>query len=214
MLRRSLLMLAMWSLAAPAFAQDTHSAPIPTPTESSSSSRPIQAPRQGRTRWAVAGSHGIAAEINNSIVIDMSSIWVRWSQVLGGREALAGTKKFLGGQPAVGIELSPFTYFDQSPRTWGGAWHLVYEHRLSPTEKVRPVIRAGTGLLFASSNVPPGETRFNYTLFVGAGLEIAVSKSRAIQIDYRLHHVSNANTGGRNPGINAHTIVLGLAWGF
>ena len=86
--------------------------------------------------------------------------------------------------------------------------------RLRPAQKTRPVLRAGAGLLSTSEKVPPGETRYNYTLFAGAGVEIDVSPGRAIQIDYRLHHISNADTGRENPGINAHTFMLGLAWGF
>ncbi len=212
MLRCSSLILAILSLATPVLAQDT-APPLELP-EPASRTEDVQAKRPGHNRWAVAGSHGIGAQINGSKEIDIDSVWVRWTRVLGGQDVLASTKKFLGGQPAVGVELSPFSYFDQSPSAWGAAWSLVYEHRLRPARSVRPVIRAGTGTLFTSRRVPPGETRFNYTLFVGAGVEFAVSERRAIQIDYRLHHVSNAGTGPANPGINAHTVVVGLAWGF
>ena len=78
----------------------------------------------------------------------------------------------------------------------------------------RPIIRAGAGTVYTTETVPPGETRYNFSLFVGAGIEFATFDDKAIQIDYRLHHISNADSGAENPGINAHTVVVGLAWGF
>ncbi len=199
MLQRCLPLLALLILAPAAAAQERGpGSSIPPPAavaqehdQGSSAKQPAaaaapegtQVRRRGRARWAVAGSYGLGSEINSSKEIDIGSMWVRWTQVLGGPESVAGTKRFLGGQPAVGIEVSPYSTFDQVPRAWGGGWHLVYEHRLRPQHKVRPVLRAGSGMLFTSRNVPPGETRFNYTLFVGAGVEIAVSDRGAIQID-------------------------------
>ena len=207
-------MLIMWTITVPTLAQEPPPKATPQPTDSTSSSKPAQVQQRGRTHWAVASSYGMAVPINGSKKINMGSMWARWTRVLGAQSSLAETKKFLGGQPAVGFELSPFGYFEQSPRAWGAAWHLVYEHRLRSTQKIRPVIRTGAGMLFTSRKVPPGEKHFNYTLFVGAGLELAVSKRQAIQVDYRLHHISNADTGPMNPGINLHTLLLGLAWGF
>ncbi len=209
---RFALLLGLLILAPVAYAQEQDS--IAEQPEPASLAEPAEVLHQGRSRWAVGGSHGVGVEINNSEEINISSVWVRWTQVLGGPQMVAGTKKILGGQPAIGIEVSPFSTFSQSPRAWGGSGHIVFEHRLRPQQKVRPVVWTGAGVLFTSREVPPGETTFNYTLFMGAGVEIAVSERGAIQLDYRLWHVSNLNTGRVNPGINAHTIVAGFAWGF
>jgi opacity protein-like surface antigen len=74
------------------------------------------------------------------------------------------------------------------------------------------VFRAGAGILYASREVLPGETRLNFSLLVGIGVDIDISKKLQLAPEYRFHHVSNANTGPINPGINTHTLVLGLTF--
>ncbi len=212
MLGRSVLVLAMLIVAPAAFGQDRPSSTAgipPTPDVDQPAN-----PTLKRTRWAVGASHGIGVEINSSREIDISSLWVRLSQIIGDQDSVAGAKTFLGGQPAIAVELIPLSYFRQSPSAWGAGLNVLYEHRLRPTESVRPIIRAGAGTVYTTERVPPGETRYNFSLFVGAGIEFATFDDKAIQIDYRLHHISNADSGAENPGINAHTVVVGLAWGF
>lgn len=211
MLRSSVLIMAMLVSAPPALAQDNPVEPTQA-TPASDAEHATNGPTK-RTRWAIGGSHGIGVQINSSREIDVSSLWVRWSRILGGT-ADANATTFLGGQPAFAVELTPLSYFRQSPGAWGAGANILYEHRFRPLQSVRPTVRAGAGALYATEEVPPGETRYNFSLFIGAGIEVAAFGDKAIQIDYRLHHISNADTGVENPGINAHTMVLGLAWGF
>jgi opacity protein-like surface antigen len=49
-----------------------------------------------------------------------------------------------------------------------------------------------------------------FTDIHGFGLDIDLSERWQLAPEYRFHHVSNANTGAVNPGINTHTLVLGL----
>jgi opacity protein-like surface antigen len=102
--------------------------------------------------------------------------------------------------------------FDQEPEAWAPAFNLVYEHRLVPGGGLHPVLRAGAGILYANREVPPDETRLNFSLLVGIGLDIDLSKRLQLAPEYRFHHLSNANTGPINPGINAHTLILGLTY--
>jgi opacity protein-like surface antigen len=110
----------------------------------------------------------------------------------------------------LSVELVPVLAFDQEPEAWATALNLMYEHRFVPTARLHPVFRTGAGILFASREVPPDETRLNFSLLVGIGLDIDLSKRLQLAPEYRLHHVSNANTGPVNPGINAHTLVVGI----
>ena len=153
------------------------------------------------------GSSAKAVSINGSRIIDIRSAGVRWSH----RWKPAGRGP-LRGNPTISIELIPIMHFDQKPSARAPAINLVYEHRLAPSARLHPVIRAGAGVLYSNHNVPPGETRHNFSLFVGLGLDIDISNSFQIAPEYRLHHVSNADTGPVNPGINAHTLVVGLTF--
>ena len=155
----------------------------------------------------VFGSYAWADEINGSLPIDIRSVGVRWSRRWG-----AGGGGLLRGNPTLSIELIPAMFFNQEPSAWAPALHVIYEHRLAPDADVHPVIRAGAGFLYANRDVPPGETRRNFSLFAGLGLDVDVASDRQIAVEYRLHHVSNADTGPVNPGINAHTLTLGLTF--
>jgi hypothetical protein len=153
----------------------------------------------------VFGSSGWAVAINGSRLIDTRSVGLRWSY----RWRPAGHGA-LRGNPTLSLEFVPAMAFDQRPEAWASALRLVYEHRLAPTAVVHPVVRAGAGILYANREVPPGETRHNFSLLVGMGLDIDIGRRFQLAPEYRLHHVSNADTGPVNPGINAHTLVVGL----
>jgi len=156
---------------------------------------------------SVFGSWGRAVSINGSRIIDIRTAGVRWSH----RWKPSG-KGLLRGNPTISIELIPTIHFDQNPSARAPAFNFVYEHRLAPSARLHPVFRAGAGFLYANRKVPPGETRHNFSLFVGLGLDIDISSRLQIAPEYRLHHVSNADTGPVNPGINAHTLVVGLTF--
>jgi len=168
--------------------------------------RPPETPDRGRHVISVSASYGNAVEINGSVPTDTAALWVRWTRRLA--------KHFAGGEPAWGVEIVPLLRVEQRPRAFGGGAHLVYEHRFVPANSVRPVFRAGAGMVFTNHKVPVGETRYNFSLFAGAGVEIDVGKHQWLTVEYRLHHVSNADTGVRNPGINSHTIGFGFSWGY
>ena len=137
----------------------------------------------------------------------MRSVGIRWSR----RWSPAGSG-WLRGNPTVSVELIPVMTFNQEPEARAPALNLIYEHRLLPPGGLHPVVRAGAGILFASREVPPGETRHNFSLLIGIGLDIDLSQRFQLAPEYRFHHVSNANTGPINPGINTHTLVVGLSY--
>lgn len=153
----------------------------------------------------IFASSGSAVVINGSRSIDMRSVGLRWSR----RWRPTGSG-WLHGNPTLSVELVPAMSFDQEPEARAPALNLVYEHRLAPCGGLHPVLRAGAGILYASREVPPGETRLNFSLLVGIGLDIDISPKFQLAPEYRFLHVSNANTGSVNPGINAHAFVVGL----
>lgn len=159
-------------------------------------------PSQALTGFA---SSGQAVSINGSREIDIRSAGVRWSR----RWRPVGDG-WLRGNPTFSVELMPVVEFEQKPAVRGPGLNLIYEHRLMPRAALHPVLRAGAGILFADREVPPGGTRLNFSLLVGFGLDIDLSERWQLAPEYRFHHVSNADTGPINPGINTHTLVLGI----
>lgn len=170
-----------------------------------SSAREPRAPRP--KVLALEVSAGNAVVINSSAEIDPRSIMLRYTW-----RARPG-KRFLGGEPAWGLEVGAMR-FKQRPAALGPAFRLVYEHRFLPEASVRPVWSLGAGMVYTGDRVPAGETHQNFTLFSGLGLELELDARTWLQVGYRFHHVSNADTGDRNPGINAHTLAVGIAHAF
>lgn len=159
--------------------------------------------------WSVFGTYGFNQVINGSAAhIDIGTAGLRWSRLW--RERLGG---FLRGHPAVAVELLPLIAFvGRNRRTLAAGANLVYEHHFAAHGRLLPVWRIGAGFLYANAPVPVRETRHNFSLLTGLGVDILVSERSAVSVGYRFHHVSNANTGNINPGINTHAIVFGMAF--
>jgi opacity protein-like surface antigen len=153
----------------------------------------------------VFAGNGQAVSINGSSAIDIRSAGIRWSR----RWQPVGNG-LLHGKPTVSVEIMPVVEFETEPTTRGPALNIIYEHRSTPKAALHPVLRAGAGVLLADREVPSGATRLNFSLLVGFGLDIDLSERWQLAPEYRFHHVSNANTGPINPGINAHTLIFGI----
>ena len=111
---------------------------------------------------------------------------------------------------------------DVSPRqtysaTGGGGsigvtWHFL-EGRLGDRDWSL-FADAGVGLLWTGDDVPPGGTRLNFTPRAGVGGTLGLDDRTRLVLGLRWFHVSNAQTGSDNPGIDALQIVGGLSFAF
>ena len=69
------------------------------------------------------------------------------------------------------------------------------------------------------SNAPAGPDRqsqfrasqFNFTLQIAPGLRYFLNKRAALSLEYRFHHISDANTTEHNPGLNSYFVLLGFS---
>jgi opacity protein-like surface antigen len=88
---------------------------------------------------------------------------------------------------------------------------LGAELRFRPGRRVELSAAAGGGFLLFNIPVPDqGETRFNWTFDLGAGVHVAVSSHLRVAAGYRLSHISNGGRGPVNPGMDTHLLVLGV----
>lgn len=80
---------------------------------------------------------------------------------------------------------------------------------LSSSSKVNPFTFFSAGGIFLNDKLPVGDgASFNYLLNIGAGLELSFVQDSKIQLGYSIQHMSNANTGKQNPGIDSHMIFM------
>lgn len=179
-------------------------APVPARAQQASASNATPAADATGTRLSLLGTLERATVINGSADVDTTTLFARYTRVLGSR--------FLGGEPSWGIEVGTF-FFDQQPQAVGVGLHVLYEQRFAPEAVVHPLLGLGVGALLSDTKVPPGETRYNFSLFADLGLEARIARALWLRAGYRFHHVSNADTGLRNPGINANALAVGVVIG-
>lgn len=164
---------------------------------------------EGGTQWSAFYGLGINQGINNSAEgIHIATGGVRWSHLWG--ESFGS---ILRGHPAVAIEFLPVMAFVEAGQTtWGVGANLLYEHHFAVNGRVLPVWKLGAGFLYTNHKIPRDETRHNFSVLTALGVDFMVSERSALFLGYRFHHVSNANTGGVNPGINVHSMLFGLSF--
>lgn len=204
-------LLALFAMARPLYAQQTAG----TPEEEDGQTLPpdlaaLTAPLQpdGGSVWSFFYGYGFNQVINRSAEVDVASAAIRWAHM--GSEKGSG---FFRGHPAFAVELVPITTFlEKSATTWAAGANVLYEHHFAARGRLLPIWRIGAGFLYGNDEVPAGETQHNFSLLTALGFDIIVTQTSALLIEYRFHHISNANTGERNPGVNAHTVVFGLSF--
>jgi opacity protein-like surface antigen len=77
--------------------------------------------------------------------------------------------------------------------------------------RVEPFLTSGGGFLYFNHQMF-GATQFNFSAQLGGGVQLFTSSRRtALDLGYRYHHISNANLGNRNPGMDSHMLVIGVS---
>ncbi len=111
----------------------------------------------------------------------------------------------------------------------GREW--IYSHALSPVgfeinlfprRRLQPVLTGLGGYALFTQPVPiENAGSFNFTFSVGTGFELYLSREKSrrllgnpsIRVEYRYHHISNANTADANPGIDSGIFHMGYFFG-
>ena len=87
----------------------------------------------------------------------------------------------------------------------GAQINFLYSHRL------QPFLTSGGGFLYFNRPMF-GATQFNFTAQLGAGVQVFTSRHHSIDFGYKYHHISNANLGNINPGMDSHVVFLGMSF--
>lgn len=106
-------------------------------------------------------------------------------------------------------------YFSQDgPEAWGGDVELLLRWHFLARETWSVYIDGGCGLMWTDADVPPDSARFNFTPQAGGGFTLEVGPDVRLMAGARWFHVSSANTGSPNPGLNNVFLYAGLSVGF
>jgi opacity protein-like surface antigen len=81
-------------------------------------------------------------------------------------------------------------------------------------EKVQPFLDWHGGFMYSTKPIPIDFAgSFNFTVDAGAGVEFYRARHQSIRVEYRYHHISNANSATYNPGIDSGVLQLTYAFG-
>jgi hypothetical protein len=84
----------------------------------------------------------------------------------------------------------------------GGVSPLGQRFNFRPARRVQPYVIANAGFLVTTREIPTDdETRFNFTVECGGGVEIFRSARSSWAFDVRYHHLSNGGRGDENAAI-------------
>ncbi len=106
------------------------------------------------------------------------------------------------------------TYIGGTRTTWVSAFSpLGYKLKLLPHSRVQPFVTGLGGFAVAARDIPVfNSSAFNFTMEMGAGVQVYRSHTRSCQFEYRYHHL--ANGGGRtNPGIDSGVFKATYSFG-
>lgn len=126
------------------------------------------------------------------------------------------TKKF-GLEPKGMLEMlyEPFISTIFEPRSnaeMGLAFLFRYSYPL--TSNFYPYIEVGSGLYYMTLSTQEQSTQFNFIDQGGAGFSYFLRKDLALNVGYRIRHVSNCSIKEPNNGINANVYLVGLSYYF
>jgi len=79
------------------------------------------------------------------------------------------------------------------------------------SRRIQPFLTSGGGFLYFNRQMF-GATQFNFTAQLGAGVQVFTSRHRSLDLGYMYHHISNANLGNINPGMDSHVVFVGLSF--
>jgi lipid A 3-O-deacylase len=140
--------------------------------------------------------------------------------IAGGRIGKILTKDHLRGWARgnfeAAVDLMPLYLVMQPGGTVYGAsfkpaifeWNFISNHKVSPYAFI-----AG-GVLFTTSNVPPGNTSYvNFTPQLALGFRFFSRPKRSWNFEIQGVHHSNASLGHLNPGLNGSLLfTIGYSW--
>jgi lipid A 3-O-deacylase len=170
--------------------------------------------KPGTVELGIAGGFWQAVDfVNNPPSTNRSSVFVL--PTIGmivtdelGAGLLSGNLE-LAVEPLYAKFTEPF-----SANAAGGSF--VVKYNLLSYGRWVPFWDAGAGMLWTNlaPRIPEQSLQFNFVLETGPGVRYLLTRSLTMSAGVRYHHISNADLGDRNTGLNAVLAYVGLSWFF
>jgi Lipid A 3-O-deacylase (PagL) len=159
------------------------------------------------TKWLVLG--GAGTDVRPTSDRDVAFQSIQWGCNVTGERGPGVLK----GQLEMAIEFTPvFAAFQSHTAEGMGFSPIVFRWNFRQRGTIAPFVEAAAGMMATNRDVPENTWRVNFSEHAGGGARIRIARQWAVMIGYRLHHLSNAGTMSRHPGVTSHVGYAGVAW--
>jgi lipid A 3-O-deacylase len=114
------------------------------------------------------------------------------------------------GTCAVGAKCGPLL---ANETAYGGGFNpFIVRWNFTSGKRLAPFLELGGGVLFTNKDLPLASSNVNFTPQAAIGMNIFTRAKRAVSLDFRYEHISNAGLAKPNPGINTLQGGIGYHW--
>jgi hypothetical protein len=114
------------------------------------------------------------------------------------------------GTCVIGVKCGPLL---ANETAYGGGFNpFILRWNFTSGKRVAPFIELGGGVLFTNKDLPLQSSNINFTPQAAVGVNIFTREKRAVSLDFRYEHISNAGLAKPNPGINTLQGGVGYHW--
>jgi len=202
----------MGSDAPPAPAAAPNGAPgVRAPSPSVPSSDAIGALRKGARQAALVLGPGFGTRaLGSKRRHDLALTAIQYSRVTSD---VIGAGRWYRGNAELVFELFGGTQEEPSRRTVVGILPML-RYSFATGSRWVPFVTGGVGGAYTTIADPDLSGGLQFTVQVGAGTHYFMSRDRAITLQYRWFHLSNAGIRSPNSGLNSHLVFTGVSWLF
>ncbi len=122
-----------------------------------------------------------------------------------------GKGSWYQGRHEILLELPYHLAVDHGGRSMVGGY-LLGHWRFTALERFTPYVLAGGGILYVDLGLPTMGTKLCYSYQAGTGLQYFIDNNTALNLEYRYHHISNADTASPNEPLNSTKFLIGVSY--
>jgi hypothetical protein len=167
--------------------------------------------------WAGYSPHSFVLE-GTSLHRHLLLLNLQYARTLGAKGPFS--LKYTADLIPVALETQPTTYYIVHHKVLKNTAGTVFGAGANPLgfqvnfgrKKIQPFANSSIGFLYFTRQVPaPNSSQFNFTFNFGGGIQLFAASRRSFTVGYKYHHLSNADTGIINPGIDSNVIYVGFS---
>jgi opacity protein-like surface antigen len=127
-----------------------------------------------------------------------------------------GTPPLQGSLEGIVEAVPALVAFEDAQTIYCGGFNLLLRYDVATGTRVVPFLEGGAGVLLSMPQSTDRRSQFrasqfNFTLHIAPGLRYFLTPQAAISLEYRFHHISDADTTMYNPGLNSDFVLFGFS---